>query len=294
MSKQQQRQPQGPGGFRYPNDPPDVGIQALLASRHGHSAKSSQEPSNEGNLVMASTGRVCPLCGTITESDIDIFKQHLITAHWKLLFSCGYCCQVFDNGPHEWAEHVAYRICSNSDWLVVNQILGLFRYTLGYVTTHAREEIISCLRDTLPVPATDAELAAFNVLLHDMEVTYRQETTQLIRAIQLLKANQVCIHQIVDCDYVISPGSELCMLCGLQDGGVISTANQVSRDLCPLTTPAFTEPHASDTRSQIVYKPRQHVFCPVTGCAYASGEGFVEQENLDRHIRWRHHGYWNI
>jgi hypothetical protein len=42
---------------------------------------------------------------------------------------------------------------------------------------------------------------------------------------------------------------------------------------------------------KIVYEIRANVFCPVTGCPFASGHGFAEHENLDRHLRWVHFGY---
>jgi hypothetical protein len=42
---------------------------------------------------------------------------------------------------------------------------------------------------------------------------------------------------------------------------------------------------------KMVLEIRPHVFCPVTGCPFASGHGFAEQENLDRHLRWVHFGY---
>jgi predicted RNA-binding Zn-ribbon protein involved in translation (DUF1610 family) len=271
MSERQQNQPQKPSGSGDLDDRPDNVLQAFEETSDVF-ATSSQEIVEPGT---ASTGYVCPLCGTITRSQIYQFRRHLRNMHPKALYSCGYCCEVF-TVANAWAWHVAESSQYGDDWLVVNQVLGIIRHTLSTSSKAARQAHISRITNTLPALQPLAGVAALNDLLPRMESEFPVSTDLLTQAIQHLKANQVCTHQIVDEDYVISPDSELCMVCGQQHGETRSAATLVKRNVCPLTTPTFLEVARDPSR---VASPQTCHTCHLT---------LDSLHDLDRHITEQH------
>ena len=253
----------------------------------------------EADFSSALFEHACPFCGArdpAFDADAVPLVQHIYENHGatlerivntrgndprpaKRIYSCGHCCEVFMH-PELWVSHVGLPDCERPSryWLVVNQILGILRYALSNMPPHTREGYLMCTVNR--TPALDIDSTKLKELLAEMEVQPQLSHETLARAIHMLTANRICVHQIVDTQYVLSPSSLLCLFCFLPADKDEAETEQPTQSLTRATTltPNGVLPFTPNEGKRLSE-------CPVCN------QNFLLKEELTHHMVQQHLEY---